>query len=95
MIKVGDRGDSNVYIRNKLRAAENVGITAKHHKLPPSTTQAQLTATIAALNADPAVHGIIIQLPLDTTNPIHSDAVIETIDGQVIKAFVRDKMRGE
>ena len=81
IIQVGDRKDSNVYIRNKLKAAEAVGIHATHHKLPADTSQAALEATIHQLNGDPTVHGMILQLPLDTTQTIDSDAVIEQIHG--------------
>lgn len=78
---MGDRADSGVYIRNKLRAAEAVGIAAVHHKLPAATSQARLAALIDALNADAGVHGIIVQLPLDSAEPIDADAVIERIAG--------------
>uniref|UniRef100_A0A914X3W4 C-1-tetrahydrofolate synthase, cytoplasmic n=1 Tax=Plectus sambesii TaxID=2011161 RepID=A0A914X3W4_9BILA len=80
IIQVGDRSDSNVYIRNKLKKAEEVGIRAVHIKLPPSTTQDQLEAEIDRLNADDAIDGMIVQLPLETTSPIDSDSVIDRID---------------
>ena len=59
----GDRA-SQSYVRNKRRAAEKVGIQAFDHDLPEGTTEAELLALIDTLNADPAVHGILVQLPL-------------------------------
>ena len=56
-----------------------VGITATHHHLPDSSTAADISARIGELNADPTVHGIILQLPLDVTTPVDADAVMEEI----------------
>lgn len=66
IIQVGTREDSNVYIRMKRRAGEEVGVKVTHLKLPRSTTEAQLLHEIDRLNTDPHVHGILLQLPLDT-----------------------------
>lgn len=79
IVQVGDREDSNVYIRQKLKSAEAVGINAQHLKLPNSTTQYELIAAIQKLNADAKVHGMIVQLPLDTTTTVDSEAVLNTI----------------
>ncbi|WP_101927676.1 MULTISPECIES: bifunctional methylenetetrahydrofolate dehydrogenase/methenyltetrahydrofolate cyclohydrolase FolD [Luteimonas] len=64
VVLVGGDPASQSYVRNKRRAAEKVGIQAFDHDLPVGTTEAELIALIDALNADPAVHGILIQLPL-------------------------------
>lgn len=64
VVLVGDDPASAVYVRNKRRACEKVGIAALDYDLPATTTDAQLIALIDQLNADPAVHGILLQLPL-------------------------------
>lgn len=63
-ILVGDDEASHVYVRNKRRTAARLGIADLHHHLPASVTQAELVALIDDLNADPAVHGILLQLPV-------------------------------
>jgi methylenetetrahydrofolate dehydrogenase (NADP+) / methenyltetrahydrofolate cyclohydrolase len=68
-VQVGERLDSTRYVRGKIRACEKVGIASFHHPLPADTTEQQLLALIARLNDDPAVHGILVQLPL----PRHID----------------------
>ncbi|GAB3734245.1 bifunctional methylenetetrahydrofolate dehydrogenase/methenyltetrahydrofolate cyclohydrolase FolD [Luteimonas pelagia] len=64
VVLVGDDPASAVYVRNKRRAAEKVGIQAIDHDLPADTSDAELLALVDRLNADPAVHGILVQLPL-------------------------------
>ncbi|MCL6618903.1 MAG: bifunctional methylenetetrahydrofolate dehydrogenase/methenyltetrahydrofolate cyclohydrolase FolD [Thermomonas hydrothermalis] len=64
VVLVGDDPASTVYVRNKKRAAEKVGIRTFDYDLPAGTTEAELLALIDRLNADPQVHGILIQLPL-------------------------------
>ncbi len=64
VVLVGGDPASQSYVRNKRRAAEKVGIQAFDHDLPEGTTEAELLALIDQLNADPAVHGILVQLPL-------------------------------
>ena len=61
-IQVGDREDSNVYIRMKMKNAAEVGIAAQHVKLPRTTTHRQLLDELERLNNDDAVHGIILQV---------------------------------
>src|SRR5438067_10283609 len=61
---VGDNPASHVYVRNKHKACQEAGLASWVHTLPADTTQAQLLARLADLNADPAVHGILVQLPL-------------------------------
>ena len=77
-VRVGDDPASAVYVRNKIRACEEVGIRSQHHALPESTTTNQLLDLIASLNARDDVDGILTQLPL----PAHVDetAIIEAMD---------------
>ncbi|MBQ7540967.1 MAG: bifunctional methylenetetrahydrofolate dehydrogenase/methenyltetrahydrofolate cyclohydrolase FolD [Clostridia bacterium] len=70
VILVGEDPASQVYVRNKQRACERVGIRSVSHILPVDTTQQELLDLIGSLNADPSVHGILCQLPL----PAHLDA---------------------
>lgn len=78
VVLVGDDPASAVYVRNKKRACERAAIASFSHELPASTTQGELLALIARLNADPAVHGILVQSPLPAL--IDFEAVIEAID---------------
>jgi methylenetetrahydrofolate dehydrogenase (NADP+)/methenyltetrahydrofolate cyclohydrolase len=64
VVLVGDDPASQVYVRNKDRAAEGAGFFVKTVKLPAETSQEALLAEVAALNADERVHGILVQLPL-------------------------------
>ena len=77
-VRVGDDPASAVYVRNKIRACEEVGIRSQHHALPESTTTNQLLDLIASLNVRDDVDGILTQLPL----PAHVDetAIIEAMD---------------
>ncbi len=77
VILVGSDPASAVYVRNKKRACERAGVTSVSHDLPATTTQDELLALIDTLNADGAIDGILVQLPL----PPHIDAetVIERI----------------
>ncbi len=77
VVLVGDDPASAVYVRSKAKDARECGITAFDHRLPADTSMATLLGLIARLSADPAVHGILVQLPL----PPHLDAdtVIEAI----------------
>jgi methylenetetrahydrofolate dehydrogenase (NADP+)/methenyltetrahydrofolate cyclohydrolase len=69
-ILVGDDPASHLYVRNKQKACDAAGIYVDEHKLSASTTQAELLALIDKVNADPKVHGILVQLPL----PKHIDS---------------------
>ncbi|WP_072622255.1 bifunctional methylenetetrahydrofolate dehydrogenase/methenyltetrahydrofolate cyclohydrolase FolD [Spirulina major] len=71
VLMVGDNPASAAYVRNKERACAKVGITSFGRHFPITTTQAELTAVIHALNADERVDGILVQLPL----PDHLDSV--------------------
>ncbi|MGE0874680.1 MAG: bifunctional methylenetetrahydrofolate dehydrogenase/methenyltetrahydrofolate cyclohydrolase FolD [Burkholderiales bacterium] len=64
VVLVGDDPASRVYTRNKARACSDAGVHSTLHELPGTTGEAELCALIDRLNADPAVHGIIVQLPL-------------------------------
>ncbi len=77
-VLVGDDPASHVYVRNKNTQTVAAGMQSFHHPLPATTGQAELLALIAKLNADPAVHGILVQLPLP--QQIDSDSVIAAID---------------
>ena len=70
VVRVGEDPASGVYVRNKDRAAKEAGFASRTIHLAEATTQAELLAQIAALNADDAVDGILVQLPL----PGHIDA---------------------
>ena len=75
---VGDNPASHVYVRNKVKQTEEAGFAGFEHRLPIDTSEADLLALIARLNADPAVHGILVQLPLPPQ--IDPERVIEAID---------------
>lgn len=77
VIQVGDDPASSVYVRNKKRACEYIGIKSLSYELPESTTEEELLALIGKLNEDSTVHGILCQLPL----PAHIDEekVLNTI----------------
>jgi methylenetetrahydrofolate dehydrogenase (NADP+)/methenyltetrahydrofolate cyclohydrolase len=78
VVLVGEDPASQVYVRNKGRQTLEAGMSSFEHKLDVDTPEADLLALVARLNADPAVHGILVQLPL----PGHIDAekVINAID---------------
>ncbi|MBE7454372.1 MAG: bifunctional methylenetetrahydrofolate dehydrogenase/methenyltetrahydrofolate cyclohydrolase FolD [Kofleriaceae bacterium] len=77
VVLVGDDPASAVYVRAKTKDARECGIEATDHRLPADTSQAALLALVARLGADPAVHGILVQLPLP--RHLDADAVIEAI----------------
>ena len=69
VVIVGEDPASQVYVRNKKRACEEVGFYSEVHELPEQTTQKELNALVERLNADQKIHGILVQLPL----PKHLD----------------------
>lgn len=84
VVLVGDDPASAVYVRNKRRAARQAGIVAQDLDLPAATEEAELLALIDRLNDDPAVHGILVQLPLPghireaaVTNRIRADKDVD------------------
>ncbi|NII10946.1 bifunctional methylenetetrahydrofolate dehydrogenase/methenyltetrahydrofolate cyclohydrolase FolD [Oleiagrimonas sp. C23AA] len=78
VVLVGDDAASSVYVRNKRRACQEVGFKSFDYDLPSSTTQDELFALIDTLNADPAVHGILVQSPLP--DHVDEDALVDRID---------------
>ncbi len=78
VVLVGDDPASQVYVRSKTRATEEAGFHGIEHKLPSTTSQAELMALVARLNADPDVHGILVQLPLPAG--LDAGAVVAAID---------------
>ena len=78
VVLVGEDPASQVYVRNKGVQTVEVGMTSVEHRLPVATSEADLLALIAALNADPKVHGILVQLP--RPSHLNSDLVINAID---------------
>jgi methylenetetrahydrofolate dehydrogenase (NADP+)/methenyltetrahydrofolate cyclohydrolase len=81
VVLVGEDAASQVYVGSKRRACEEVGFISRSYDLPATTSQEDLLALIDTLNADPAVDGILVQLPL----PAHLDST------QVIERIVPDK----
>jgi len=77
VVLVGSDPASQVYVKNKVAACQKAGLHSVLEQYPPTLSQAELLERVRALNADPAIHGILVQLPL----PAHIDAhlVIETI----------------
>jgi methylenetetrahydrofolate dehydrogenase (NADP+)/methenyltetrahydrofolate cyclohydrolase len=78
VVLLGDRPASRAYVRTKAKMAAEVGIDGRLIALPETTTEAALLETIRALNADPAVHGILVQLPLPAQ--IEGARVLEAIE---------------
>ena len=78
VVLVGEDPASQVYVRAKGKQSVEVGIASFEHKLSADTTEAALLAVVRALNADPKVHGILVQLPLPPH--LNSDLIINTID---------------
>ena len=78
VILVGEDPASQVYVRNKERAANNIGMYSVVYRLPEITSEADLIAKIEELNHDDKVHGILVQLPLP--KHINEDLVLDTID---------------
>ena len=78
VVRVGEDPASGVYVRNKDRAAAEAGFDSATIHLPESTTEADLLAEIARLNADPTVDGILVQLPLPAH--IRAEAAIAAVD---------------
>jgi methylenetetrahydrofolate dehydrogenase (NADP+)/methenyltetrahydrofolate cyclohydrolase len=78
VVRVGDDPASAIYVRGKRKACEEVGIHSVEHHLPATTSQAELMSLVHRLNADPAVHGILVQLPLP--KQLDESAVLDAID---------------
>jgi methylenetetrahydrofolate dehydrogenase (NADP+) / methenyltetrahydrofolate cyclohydrolase len=78
VVLVGEDPASQVYVRAKGKQTIEVGMASFEHKLPAETSEADLLAVVHALNADPKVHGILVQLPLPAH--LNSDLIINAID---------------
>lgn len=85
VVLVGDDPASQIYVRNKGLQAQEAGMNSFQHRLPVTTTQPELLGRIADLNEDPAVNGILVQLPLpaqiDPQAVIEAIAVAKDVDG--------------
>ena len=77
VVLVGEDPASRLYVRNKEKACAEVGIRSVEHLLPASVTQHDLLDLIGRLNQDPAIHGILVQLPLP--DPIPTERVLEAV----------------
>lgn len=78
VVLVGDDPSSIVYVRNKKKACQEVGIRSSEYRLPKETSQDALLKLIASLNKNPEIHGILVQLPLP--HHIQTDKIIEAIN---------------
>ncbi len=78
VILVGNDPASAIYVNNKQKACQETGIRSVAYPLPTTTTEAELLTLIATLNADPTIHGILVQFPLP--DQMNSAAIIEAID---------------
>ncbi len=85
VILVGDNPASQVYVRNKVKGCEDCGFHSVLEKYDAEMTESALLARIAALNADPAIHGILVQLPvpkhIDATRVIEAISPLKDVDG--------------
>lgn len=79
IVQVGGREDSNVYIRTKIKAANDIGIVAQHVQLPKTATEMEIINKVSKLNNDPNIHGIIVQMPLDCVNKINSHLITDLV----------------
>lgn len=78
VVLVGENPASQIYVNRKLKQTRKVGMGSIEHRLPAETGEAELLALIAALNADEAVHGVLVQLPLPAQ--INAAKVLDAID---------------
>jgi methylenetetrahydrofolate dehydrogenase (NADP+)/methenyltetrahydrofolate cyclohydrolase len=78
VVLVGDNPASQVYVRSKAKQTVEAGMHSVEHKLPEATAEADLLKLVAALNADPAIHGILVQLPLP--KQIDAQKVLNALD---------------
>jgi len=78
VVQVGHDPASSVYVRNKRRASQEAGIESFAHDLPASASEGEILALVTALNRDPRVDGILVQLPLP--KGVNADRVMDTVD---------------
>jgi len=81
VVLVGDHAPSRIYVRNKVKACADVGVYSEVHEMPARATEGEILDRIRALNADPRIHGILVQLPL----PKHVD------EGRIVAAIAVEK----
>nr|XP_057927730.1 C-1-tetrahydrofolate synthase, cytoplasmic-like [Doryrhamphus excisus] len=79
VLQVGSREDSNLYISSKMKAAAEVGIDAAHVRLCNTSTQDEVLRTIMSVNEDASVHGLIVQLPLDSVHAIDMELITNAV----------------
>ncbi|TMS21652.1 C-1-tetrahydrofolate synthase, cytoplasmic [Larimichthys crocea] len=79
VLQVGDRDDSNLYISMKLKAAAEIGINATHMRLPKTATEEEVLHSITEVNENSAVHGLIVQLPLDSIHKMDTEKVTNAV----------------
>ncbi|XP_035598620.1 C-1-tetrahydrofolate synthase, cytoplasmic isoform X1 [Oncorhynchus keta] len=79
VLQVGDRDDSNLYISMKLKAAAEIGINATHLRLPKTATEDEVLHSIMEVNENSAIHGLIVQLPLDSIHKIDTEKVTNAV----------------
>jgi methylenetetrahydrofolate dehydrogenase (NADP+)/methenyltetrahydrofolate cyclohydrolase len=85
VIIAGDDPASHTYVRNKIKACADTGVRSELHRLPGNTTQSELLDRVQALNADPRVHGVLVQMPLpkhiDSTRVLDAVSPEKDVDG--------------
>uniref|UniRef100_A0A7N9APP0 C-1-tetrahydrofolate synthase, cytoplasmic n=1 Tax=Mastacembelus armatus TaxID=205130 RepID=A0A7N9APP0_9TELE len=79
VLQVGDRDDSNLYISMKMKAAAEIGINATHLRLPKTATEDEVLHSIREVNENSSVHGLIVQLPLDSIHKIDTEKVTNAV----------------
>lgn len=85
VIMIGENAASQVYVRHKVRACEDIGIYSERHEFPGNVTEQKVLDCISALNANPAIHGILVQLPLpphfESRRLLEAIAIEKDVDG--------------
>lgn len=85
VIIIGENAASQVYVRNKVRACEDIGIHSERHEFPANIAEQKVLDCISALNANPAIHGILVQLPLpphfESRRLLEAIAIEKDVDG--------------
>src|SRR6188508_143730 len=78
VVLVGENPASAVYVRSKAKQTQEAGMRSFDHRLPETVSESDLLALVAKLNADPAVHGILVQLPLP--KQVDSQKILNAVD---------------
>ncbi|XP_054716650.1 C-1-tetrahydrofolate synthase, cytoplasmic-like [Uloborus diversus] len=95
IVQVGAREDSNVYIRMKKKIANDVGVSTKHVQFPRTITQKELLEEVQKLNEDPLIHGVLVQLPLDTDTPIDANLITNAVSPSKDVDGIHDENAGK